>query len=120
MPVINVAKRFLLQLVSDGPIVEYLPGQYEVTEEVAEHWFVKPHLVGAVIQSHPAVPVAQTTLLVEQAVRMSESVSSQAPGLPDAPPGTVPAKKEEVFFAGTPQSEEAKRSTLSLARGPTK
>lgn len=121
MPVIEVANRFMLQIDYDTPLVEYQPGRYEVSDEVAEHWYVKMNLVGAKPWENAAMTAAQKTLLVEQAVRMAEPVSDQGGQLPEAPPGTIPAGRAEHFFAGTPQSEEAKAtSNLSLARGPRK
>jgi cell envelope opacity-associated protein A len=122
MPVIDVATRFILNLGDDVPQVEYSPGRYEVSDEVAEHWYVKANLVGAK-PADPGISAAQKMLLVQQAVRMAEPVSEQAPA-PIAQPGVLNAgAKEEVYFAGTPQSDEAKaadQSKLSLARGPKK
>jgi hypothetical protein len=114
MPVIDVATRFILNLGESVPQVEYAPGRYEVSDEVAEHWYVKLHLVGAKpAETHQTM--AQRTLLVEQAVRMHEPVSAQEPEPPKQPNVLEAGGKPEHFFAGTPQSDQSK---LSLARGP--
>lgn len=97
MPIIEVAKRFVLR-TDDGKSTEYLVGRYDVPDEVAEHWYVKPHLVGAAPVAPPQ-PYAQSQLVIEQAVRMGEPVAEQLAEPAPAPPGTVTARTE-VTFAG--------------------
>ena len=54
MPTIQVAKHFRLQLdpsdaqkneaVPQGEFIDFAPGAHDVSDAVANHWFVKSHL----------------------------------------------------------------------------
>lgn len=117
MPVINVAKRFMLRMSDKAPLVEYLVGRYDVTDEIAGHWYVQAHLEGF----EPPPPMRGTTqfaqhaLEVAQAVRMAEPVSEQKQQ-PAPPPPAVSANMPSlgagevpegaVYFAGKPQPEQ--------------
>jgi hypothetical protein len=114
MPVIEVANRFILNLGEGVPQVEYAPGRYEVTDEVAEHWYVKANLVGAK-PVNTTMTTAQKMLIVEQAVRMHEPVDAQEQEPAKQSNVLEASTKPEHFFAGAPQSDQSK---LSLARGP--
>lgn len=161
MPNITVARPFTLQM--DPPVVGYekgpadkenettkpiygtpdkwrfVPGTYDVSEEIANHWYTKAHLVGF----EPPAPAAgthqfaQESLLAAQGVRMMQPVSQQgqtpAP-LPDdvkvMRPGEMPEGAH--YFAGQPQEDkpmpgrEPQASTQSVSfladkpAGPTK
>ena len=46
MPVIKVATPFVYTRDKDGHRFTFAPGEYHVADDVANHWFVKTHLVG--------------------------------------------------------------------------
>jgi hypothetical protein len=139
MPTVNVVKPFTLQL--DPPVLGTEPdtqkdptgelklmrniygqsdkirfelGTYEVTEEIASHWYMKAHLAG--YEPPPPAPgthqFAQEALLAAQGVRMAQPVSmqGQAPAaLPDdvrvaSRSGTV--AEGSHYFAGAPQEDK--------------
>jgi len=94
MPIINVVRPFMLQL-EHGKLVEYIVGRYDVTPEVADHWYTRAHCEGF----EPPPPATgtdqQAVLLATQAARLNESVEEQKP---EAPP--PPARDRAVQFAG--------------------
>lgn len=49
MPKINVAKRFTLNM-PDGTTMDFDVGEQNVDKDIADHWFVKAHLVGATFE----------------------------------------------------------------------
>ena len=113
--IIHVVKGFLLPTEGGAPPLHYAPGEYEVDEAVAEHWFVKAHLEGFV-EPEPrqgTAQYAQAMLNVEQAVRRNLPAPStnqpQAPLPPDvvhvaSRSGTVPDGAH--YFAGAPQEDK--------------
>jgi hypothetical protein len=93
MPTIKVLKRFLLKDEKDQ-LTEYLPGDYDVSDEIANHWYVVAHCEGYQAPPPPmgTAQYAAAELRVAQAARIG------------APPGTVTQRPPEpgspVNFAG--------------------
>jgi hypothetical protein len=103
MPVVRVVKHFILQH-DDGRKVEYIPGNYDVDEETAAHWYFQAHLEGFV-EPDPAdgtQQYAQKMLIAEQAVRMGEPESAQGQKAAPTPDGVARAEPTPVYFAGEP------------------
>ena len=102
MPIVRVAKRFMLRMNEDDRPVEYLPGRYEVSDEVADHWYFKAHLEGYVAPEPPdgTVQYAQRKLIAEQAVRMSGSEEAQLQPPAPLPPNVERAAPAPNYFAG--------------------
>ena len=113
MPMINVAKPFILTLATGKTYYE--PGEQEVDAEVAEHWFTQAHLVGFEEPPPPrgSQQYAQAALNTEQAVRLAEPVSGNL-----QPPAPLPPDVERAasrtglvpdgahYFAGQPQTDK--------------
>jgi hypothetical protein len=135
MPIIDIAKPFTLHLPkqigkddkdnpifdNDGERINFTPGLWEVTEEIAKHWYVGPHLVGYVDPG----PAPGTQQYAEQALRAAQAarqtVGVQKLGQPAAklPPDTIPAEAHPQvasrsgmvsegahYFAGQPQQDK--------------
>lgn len=114
MPIITVVKAFTLATEGGGKL-HYTPGEYEVDDATAEHWFVQAHLAGFVepMPEPGTAQYAQRMLNVEQAVRNATPVAPNlqppAPLLPDvvrvaSRTGLVP--EDTHFFAGGPQEDK--------------
>ncbi|MDB5448308.1 MAG: hypothetical protein JWQ97_3625 [Phenylobacterium sp.] len=58
MPQINVARRFNLLLALNATPVRFEPGVHEVSDEVAEHWYTREHLV-----AEPVAEMGDDTIL---------------------------------------------------------
>ena len=76
MPIIHVVKPFLLK-DDDHKLTEYKVGRYDVPQEIAEHWYVIPHLEGFVEPPPKAGTDQLRVLLAEQAARVAEPVEDQ-------------------------------------------
>lgn len=136
MPTIEVVKAFTLQMdppqIGEQPDpkdptgekkvpvygqsekLRFVPGLYDVSDEVADHWYTKAHLRDYV--PPPPAPgthqFAQEALLAAQGVRMMQPVHQQ--GQAPAPlgddvrvmqrSGTVPEGAH--YFAGQPQEDK--------------
>ena len=141
MPTINVAKAFTYQhdpeqtgtrydekLGKDVPMFaamghqqRFTVGQHEVTEAVANHWYVRAHLEGYV--SPGPVPgqadFAQQQALAAQAARNGTSVEAQMAKPAPVPPnvevmhttGEVPP--DAHYFAGGRQPEPQQPAGVS-------
>jgi hypothetical protein len=126
MPIVRVARRFTLQLdpvqIGEAPDqagkmvpvfaearkIEFLPGTYDLPEEIADHWYLKANLEGYV-PPEPAdgtMQYAEKMLRVEQAVRMTEPVEEQGQKPADTPmPPGVERATPVHYFAGQPMPE---------------
>lgn len=93
MPIIKVAKRFVLKDDNDQ-LVEYHPGEYDVDDWVAEHWYTKAFLEGYAAPPPPPGTYAQAELRVAQAARIGAPLPAAEP----EPEVQWPGK--EVRFAG--------------------
>lgn len=100
MPIVRVVKQFILQ-TDDGKRTNYIPGTYDVPDEIAEHWYFKCHLEGYVEPPPPdgTHQYAQRMLFAEQAVRMGERPEDQGQKPAELPPGTETARPVH-YFAG--------------------
>jgi hypothetical protein len=96
MPVIHVVKPFMLQL-EHGKLTEYIVGRYEVTDEVAKHWYVQAHIEGFVEPPPATGTEQQAVLLATQAARLNESVEKQED---KQMPPLLPPRNRTVQFAG--------------------
>jgi hypothetical protein len=94
----------------------YEPGEYDVTQETADHWYFKAHLEG---YQPPPPPIgsdqyAQRALMAEQATRQgeaqAEAVQTPAPALSNATVAT-PATR----FAGKPVEDKDPNRVSFLA-----
>jgi hypothetical protein len=95
MPIIHVAKRFMLK-DDNNRLTEYEVGRYEVTQEIADHWYVQAHLEGFV-EPPPRVGTEQAQqAFAEQAARMAEPTDAQTQK-PAPSPATQQAKPERRF-----------------------
>jgi len=110
MPVIDVARRFVLTL--DGEQTEYLPGRHEVSDAVATHWFTVPHLAGNAAPEPPPATYEQKLEAARQATHDMDPM--RVPRPVEAPPsardlmgvsGGMP--DNAVYFAGGPQQDRA-------------
>ena len=97
MPIIHVVKPFLLK-DDDHKLTEYKVGRYDVPQEIAEHWYVIPHLEGFVEPPPKAGTDQLRVLLAEQAARVAEPVEDQTQ--PPAEPPSATQAKPEFEFAG--------------------
>lgn len=127
MPLITVVKPFILTLnpvqVGTAPNeqgkempvfaeperLQFSPGVYDVTDDIAGHWYVQPHLQG--YQPPPpqqgTAQYAQQAVLAAQGVRMMNPMAGSIP----PPPQTLPA---------TPQPQVAGQSmNAPLPEGAT-
>ena len=127
MPMIKVVKGFLLP--AEGGTMHYAPGEYDVDEATANHWFVQAHLEGFVEppprQGTPQY--AQAMLNVEQAVRRAQPVGPSTQPAAALPPDVVHVASRSGmvpegahYFAGQPQEikqlpdEDPPRSAISF------
>jgi hypothetical protein len=131
MPIIHVAKRFTLQMqcidaegkpAEGEPLkLDFTPGDWEVTEEIANHWFVLPHTVGYIepgpIRGTPQY--AEQALKAQQAARQTVGVQKLGQPAAPIPPEVVPADSHPQvasrsgmvsegahYFAGRPQEDK--------------
>jgi hypothetical protein len=116
MPVITVVKPFLFRPAEGEPTRYYEPGEYEVDDATADHWFVRAHLEGYV-QPEPAQGTfgyAQAKLNAEQAVRRTDlpAMTSTQPRAPISPEAIKVASRSSMipegahYFAGGPQEDK--------------
>ncbi len=75
MPIINIVKPFMLN--ENNRLTEFRVGRYDVTDEVASHWYVQAHMEGYVEPPPKTGTEQQATLLAQQAARMNEPVEAQ-------------------------------------------
>ena len=93
MPIIHVAKRFVLQ-GDDHKLTEYKVGTYDVEDWVADHWFTQAHMEGYVEPPPKTGTEQQATLLAQQAARLNEPVENQTQEAQQS------RDKPEFVFAG--------------------
>jgi hypothetical protein len=93
----------------------YEPGEYDVTQETADHWYFKAHLEGFVPPPPPlgSDQYAQRALMAEQATRQgepqAEAAQEPAPVVPNATVATP------VRFAGKPVEDKDPNRVSFLA-----
>jgi hypothetical protein len=110
MPIVRVVKPHMLNI--DGKLTQYLTGQYEVSDEVAGHWYFKMHLEG---YEEPPPPEGThqyaAVQIAEQAARLGEPVSEQGQKAKNTPLPQGVTQPETHYFAGKPQPEDPKATS---------
>lgn len=137
MPTIHVVKKFTFQhnphqtgsyidektqkevpvYALEGEREIFTPGFYEVSEAVANHWYVRAHLEGFVdpLPQTGAPDYAQKAAFAAKAARNGTSMEEAAPPPAPEPPGTTPAKH---YFAGQAIEDKDPPQTPSWMGGP--
>ncbi len=123
MPIINVVKSFLFP--TDAGLLHYDPGEYDVDEDTASHWFVQAHLEGyqepEPSMANPAY--SQIKLAMEQAVRQPVAAPArmEQPRAP-LPPNVIHATSRNGavpegahYFAGQPQVDKPLEAATGIS-----
>lgn len=100
-----------------GEMQPFAVGRHEVSEAVAEHWYVKAHLEGYV---NPPPQVGQPDFLQQQllasqaardGVSMEEAAPKPAPPLIEVMQSGSNIPQDSVYFAGKKQPEQPTPAT---------
>ncbi len=75
--IVHIEKRFEL-LRDDGTTQAFMPGFHDVSDDDAEHWYLKAHIVGA----EPVIPAAGTheyaLMMLDRAAKAKEAAAKAA------------------------------------------
>jgi hypothetical protein len=112
MPKINVERAFTLRL-NDGQTIEFKPGIQMVDAEIAAHWFVQAHLVGATHEpkvgsyEYALQGRAKRSEAELAAAELDAAADAEAKAEAEAKAADMIAKTQQAIAAGAQQAQDA-------------